>query len=279
MLQKKAPPLIAILVCYYPKYFEQCLGKLNKLLESFEQEFKVIIVNNNSEALELKHKDIDIVEGSNDHWEFSGWDEGLNFAKSNYLEVNQSTIVFLNDTFYTHRIFTCWDFYFFKKSFNKVMAKKCDFSGELNSFGQSFSFNNMKTKNWISTYLFAIRAEKLKSIGKLCKFDLSKNNLYVDSSQKTIEIEGCSTNLARHLEKWFFPKNPKLGWYKNLTPQLNHDALLKKKITAVLNEKLLSIYSAEANLILDDVYGGKLAKLYLLGRKFIYKFIISSVKF
>jgi hypothetical protein len=275
MEQNKAPSLVAIIACYYPAYFEQAIKNLERLLTSIKPEFQIIVINNNDQP--IKHKGLNVVKGSNQCWEFSAWDEGIEFMTNNYSDFTQSTFVFLNDTFFTHRVFTFLDFYLFKKSIQKVVLKKCDFSGEVNSFGETFYVNTLGANKWVSTYLFALQASKLKTIGKFCKFDQQNSNLQVNTESKKITIDECSENLLVHLEKWFFPKNPKLGWYKN-SSNPDNNVFLKQKITAVLNEKLLSIHAVNAKLEFDNVYGNQLAKIYLLGRKFLYKFVISSIK-
>jgi hypothetical protein len=149
MEQNKAPSLVAIIACYYPAYFEQAIKNLERLLTSIKPEFQIIVINNNDQP--IKHKGLNVVKGSNQCWEFSAWDEGIEFMTNNYSDFTQSTFVFLNDTFYTHRIFTFLDFHFFKAGVKRVSHGKFDIAGEFNSFGESFTVQGIKSLGWIST--------------------------------------------------------------------------------------------------------------------------------
>ncbi|MBU3005738.1 hypothetical protein [Paraglaciecola arctica] len=275
MEQSKSPCLVAIIACYYPDYFEESLKKLKLLLMSIDKNHSILIVNNSE--CQFVSEGTNLIKGSNVFWEFSAWDEGVEYFKIHNIDVSESTFIFLNDTFCAHRIFSFLDLYLFKKSIQKVMSRKYDFAGEVNSFGETFSVKKNCADKWISTYFFAIRASKLELIGKFCKFSPQDSKLEVDFKSRKIHIAECSTNLIEHLEKWFFPKTKQLGWYKN-DSKVNNDTLIKLKLTAILNEKLLSIVALSQNLKLVDVYGHKLAKLYLLGRKFLFKFVISPYK-
>jgi hypothetical protein len=136
----------------------------------------------------------------------------------------------------------------------------------------------VKSKGWISTYLFCISGSKVKELMPFCKVDsFYADQIKYDQQAKKLILENCSDNLTHHLESWFFPKNPKLGWYKNSSNAENSD-LVKKKIVAILNEKLLFATALKFNVSIYDVYTSYLAQGYLLLRKFVYKFILCPLR-
>lgn len=274
-MKPKAFKVIAIFVSYYPSYLESCLPKLKKLLKHLTLNSQILIVNNNNKPINNIDSSITIIQGSNRDWEFSAWDEGVEYLTQNYTHIEESTIIFLNDTFYSHRVFTEIDYLLFKKSVKKIVARKYDFAGEFNSFGESFEVLGVKSKGWISTYLFCCNGGKLKEIMPFCKVDSNfTEEIKCDQSAQKLVLKNCSENLVSHLESWFFPKNPKLGWYKNPSNKENSD-LVKKKVIAILNEKLLFAIATKSKLSIYDVYGSTLAQGYLLLRKWVYKFILS----
>jgi hypothetical protein len=277
-MKAKAPKIIAIFVSYYPSYLKSCLPPLKKLISHSKASSQIIIVNNNDKPINDIDDDITVIKGSNKNWEFSAWDEGVEYLTENYTHLEESTIVFLNDTFYSHRVFTQIDITLFKNAVKQVALKKIDFAGELNSFGESFEVLGVKSKGWISTYLFCISGSKVKELMPFCKVDsFYADQIKYDQQAKKLILENCSDNLTHHLESWFFPKNPKLGWYKNSSNAENSD-LVKKKIVAILNEKLLFATALKFNVSIYDVYTSYLAQGYLLLRKFVYKFILCPLR-
>jgi hypothetical protein len=277
-MKPKAPKKIAIFVSYYPHYLKSCLPPLKKLINHSKASSQILVVNNNNQSINDMGDDITVIKGSNKEWEFSAWDEGVEYLTQNYTHLEESTIVFLNDTFYSHRVFTLIDLILFKRVVKKVALKQYDFAGELNSFGEPFEVLGCKSNGWISTYLFCINGNKLKELTPFCKVDGHyADQIKYDQQAKKLILKNCSDNLTHHLEAWFFPANPKLGWYKNSSDTDNSD-LFKKKIVAILNEKLLFATALTRNLSVYDVYNSSLAHGYLLLRKFVYKFILFPLR-
>uniref|UniRef100_UPI00124FF819 hypothetical protein n=1 Tax=Acinetobacter ursingii TaxID=108980 RepID=UPI00124FF819 len=145
--------IVFILLVYTEEYFPKAWREINFLAKNISHDYKIIVVNNNHNFT----LDSAII-GNNDHYEFSGWDSGVELIKEKYKD-NLEHVVFANDTFCHHRK---WNFYHkmkfitgFKKFINQNSFGIC---GEKNYFGKDFFLNDTKLQGWISTYLFIVNS-------------------------------------------------------------------------------------------------------------------------
>lgn len=229
--------LYGIYVSYYQNYTNESLEEFKLLLSLVDKNYKLIIVNNGNCLIE-SDKHIEVVEGENKNWEFSGWDKGLRWIN----EINENDyIIFANDTFCQHRIWSLVERTLFSRAFRKQIQKKfTGITGDINTFGESFSIMKKSTANWISTYLFGMNGKMLKLLGE----KLSINDDDLDRLIK-INSEGAfhwgaaiSKNLSTYIEKWMDPSNVN-SWYKANCP----GEIKEKKIKAIINEKYISAQS------------------------------------
>jgi hypothetical protein len=223
-----------IYLSYYQNYTKESLKEFRLVLSLVDKNHKLILVNNGNMLIE-SGSNIVVVKGDNKNWEFSGWDRGLKWIK----EINENDyIIFANDTFCQHRIWSIVEKTLFSRAFRKQIKKNITgIAGDVNTFGESFSIMKSSSTNWVSTYLFGMNGKMLMKLGGR----LSINEYELD---KLIEINSkgaiqwgseISKNLSTYIEKWMDPDNVN-GWYK-----ANCSAETKeRKIKAILNEKYLS---------------------------------------
>lgn len=261
-----------VFVSYYPEYKETSFIEFIDILKRTNQEFSIIVVNNNKQSNVFDKKQIDSVleiVGTNSGWEFSAWDEAIQFIRSNIKNLTANDyFVFANDTFNQHRFFNFYDKHLFVSAFLKNMKNDVPLLvGEVNSFNQEFSVASYAGNNWVSSYLFFANLKLIESINK---FDVI--NALVPDSVASIE-DGVikfdhliSLNLACHLNSWFFPKKKSKGWYGSGN---SDKQLLFLKIKAILNEKLLSLRCVENGLLID-VYSSMVSRFYLRLKYYLY---------
>ena len=269
--------IYAVLVCYYEKYKKNSIVEFHKLLASFGHPFTIIIVNNNHN-LQKCSDNYNLIEiaGSNAGWEFSAWDEGVQYIKENYDPLSaQDFFIFANDTFNHHRLFCFLDLFFFKQSVLKhVASSKPTIIGEVNSFNQEFSVDGYSGTKWVSTYLFAVN---FNYMNKLLKFDMGDDTfqtLCTDVTLKNIVFSNkVSVNLASHLTDWMYPKTKKFSWYGN---KKNDVTLFRNKLKAILNEKRLSINCLRYGGEIISSYHTIPSSLYLKIKNFIYYRFLSN---
>jgi hypothetical protein len=268
------PKNFIILVCYYQKYLDDALLALNKMFKTFDDETIIVIVKNNTEIdtsnIQQTCFTHHVIEGSNTSWEFSAWDEGIDYLKKKYC-LNDSLMVFVNDTFCKHRVFTSIDMKLFKQGFSQAKSNENLIAGEFNTTAKQFTILEQPLNGWLSSYLFAIKGNALSKILPLTKSQVMYKDIpLIDFEQRTINLSNCSDNFSAHIEQWLFPKKPSSGWYKSGSSSTNQD-LMKNKLLAILNEKLLAYTAQKNGLILYDVYKPFWANLYLKIRYELYK--------
>ena len=239
--------IIFVLLVYTENYLSKAMKEINFLANNISNDYKVIVVNNN------QHLKLDgAICGNNDHYEFSGWDSGVELIREKYKD-NVEYIVFANDTFCHH---SKWNFYHkmkfitgFKKFINQKTFGIC---GEKNSFGREFFLNDTKLQGWISTYLFIVNSSFV--LNENFKFNRASEimDTYIDDiSESGIKFHlNFDEKLANHLNCWLYPLGDSKGWYKakssTPTQKLN-------KLESILNEKLLTQAIIQSNGKICDI--------------------------
>ncbi|OBU27812.1 hypothetical protein C0Z01_08500 [Photobacterium kishitanii] len=238
-----------IFVSYYSKYFEESLNTLVSLSNRISKDAIVVVVNNNPNSnLIEKNNDFDLLVGENSAWEFSAWDQGIQYIEKKYKIKDSDVIIFANDTFCQHRYFGTLDKMIFAKNLKKLYQKDNIVVGDVDSFGESFSILSKFGNKWISTYLFGMRYSTMKKCLPFSSLSYIENEITIENGKiKGIDV---SRSLLKHLESWLFPIND-VGWYKS---QKADENLLKKKLMAILHEKYLSCKLIESNITLVGVY-------------------------
>ena len=246
--------LVGVLVAYYKDKYCEALVEYVKLLDSINKPYYLIVVNNTGDELPavpgVELGNIDIVAGTNTSWEFSGWDEGVKYWKFSYPKITADYYLFANDTFCKHRFFNSFNRSTFASSFVKYYNSKA-IVGDVNNFSESYNIFGVEMSGWISTYLFGVSAEALDFLMPFSKVD--ETSLSV--SGNIVDVQGFSSNLNAHLTKWLFPKNGG-GWYKSNS----ESSLIKNKLKAIANEKMLSATAKGMGVEIVNVYSGMLVK-------------------
>ena len=238
-----------IITCYYEKYKENAVNEFCEILRHVSKDYTLIIVNNTSLAsFETKNKKIIEINSSNDLWEFSAWDDSIQYLRENFPLNKNDTLIFANDTFCHHRWFGKYKKLMFILSFlglkyfpfkNRIIGERC-------SFPSSYKVFNQKTSHWISTYLFGVIYKDIEKLFPFSTVNLYNQDDFFILEKNKIQVNNSSPEFELHLNNWLFPKEGNDGsWYLSN----NQDQeLLKMKLIAILNEKLLSVHAKKNNI-------------------------------
>ena len=224
--------------------------------------YQLIIVNNKNYSDDLNNGNVFQINGSNDSWEFSAWDEGVHFVRSKNTLKEDDIFIFANDTFCFHREWNLMTRFAFVSGFKKLINRNY-FVGHDNSANKKFTVLGKPVENWVSTYLFGMRYDMVNKIGSFDKASSYKEEINIQ--EQCIKIKNCSDTFNFHLTQWFFPKDKLKGWYNTKHVQT---LILKMKIVAIMNEKLLTNSVTEHFGEVYCVYSGTLGKLCLYFNKF-----------
>lgn len=250
--------VIGVLVCYYPGYRKKAINKFLSILNALTNNYKLVVVNNDNSIDKEKYSCLDSIhheiDGSNRSWEFSAWDEGILYLRENELISDSDIIIFANDTFCYHRIFSFYNKWLFVNAFKTLFSNEGLFVGEICQLPFSYTIFGLRANSWISTYLFGVRYKDLPSLEPFDKvgrvINLPELIKIVD---KKVLISKSSPEICMHLSNWLFPSVGEHGWYKAKHGNLGSD-LAFNKLKAIVNEKLLSAQAIEKGLNLYSIY-------------------------
>lgn len=231
---------VIILLVYYEKYLENSILEISKIAASMHGDCKVIVVLNNDNIVVKDEIDNFIfIKGDNSNYEFSGWDVGINFAKSEFGN-NIKNYVLANDTFCHHRRWNIFTRYNFIYNFN-YFSKNNLFGiiGDKNSLGVEYKLLNIINAGWVSTYLFLLSGDIVNNSDFKINIIDQYWNKFIDSvdDDEIVFKKDVDINLSEHINLWLYPKKNDSGWYN--ASKVNIEKR-KKKIECIMNEKLLS---------------------------------------
>ena len=252
--------VFGILVVYSEDYFIESLIEFNKILKLTMRKYKLVVVFNNDKLMDnisqhsIRDMKFDIVLGTNQFHEFSGWNEGLSFISNRYVaDYEDAGYVFCNDTLCHHRVYTFIHRLIFSICCNvALISNKPAISGELTPPISFFEFNNVKFNSWIATYFFVINKQAMGFM----KNKLLPNKEIIDKyllgghNQNYFFSEDMPENLKNQLLNWLF----KGGWHKSGTLNKNNKDIFYNKARSIIVEITFSseIYAKKLKII--DTY-------------------------
>ncbi|EEX2836894.1 hypothetical protein JEM57_18465 [Escherichia albertii] len=259
-----------IVALYYPHYYQRVRTEIVSFLQGFDC-FIVFVDNNGTIKPNIEsNENITWIMGSNIGGEFSAWDEGYNLLVNIRKPADDEIVIFINDTFCHHHLFTYFDRHLYRKTISA--CKDNSIYGDVNSIGEFFSIYERCFSSWISSYFFL---GKKKNIDKLLPLNKQgymgaeyMRHINNALTSNRVDVPIFSDKLNQHLTDWLFPVNSK-GWYgaRNVSQQL-----ILFKLNAIINEKLLTYNIVENELSLANIYHGTMKKLYNSMRNKLYFF-------
>lgn len=259
-----------IVALYYPHYYEKVRKEIFSIFNNTH--FHLLFVDNSGKLIPENEQATNVqwLKGSNTAGEFSAWDEGYALLTDNGIMDSNDIVLFMNDTFCHHRFFTFYDRVLYRKAVKHCTSK--GIYGELNSTGTTFAINQLPLTAWISSYVFLSRKENIDKLLPLNGVSAISTEALaqIESglAQRKVEVPLFSENLNQHLSQWLFPVNGK-GWYN---AGKTSPAILLFKLKAIINEKLLTHKALKNHFDVNDIYEGKLNRVYNSLRNRLYTY-------
>ncbi|HED2826506.1 TPA: hypothetical protein R4Z37_002189 [Enterobacter kobei] len=259
-----------IVALYYPHYYEKVRKEIFSIFAN--EHFHILFVDNSGKLIPENEPAANVqwLKGSNVAGEFSAWDEGYTLLTGDGTIDNDDIILFMNDTFCHHRFFTFYDRMLYRKAVAHCTVN--GFYGELSSTRTAFTINQLPLTAWISSYVFLSRRENIDKLMPLNNVQTIDDQEFVQINdglkQRRVNVSFFSENLNQHLSHWLFPIN-RNGWYN---AGKSSPAILLFKLKAIINEKLLSHKALINGLTVNDIYQGKLNRIYNSLRNRLYTF-------
>jgi hypothetical protein len=244
--------VFGVLVSYYPKYAHNSLTRFEHLLKQLTNSPQIIIACSAQSPLAQQPN---ALVYSNDHWEFSGWQEGLEALKKQHNVQKDDLIVFANDTFCMHRHFGKIDEWAFVRALRAAWTTKGHaITGELCTWRDNISLPGLQGKQWISTYLFAMRYQTLQLLDSMHFSAAEISEIILELNDEHIKFcPQIDPAFTRYINGWLFPTEPGKGWPKSRQASVD---IKFGKIKAILNEKRLSLLLHQKGAQFISVYSG-----------------------
>ena len=215
----------------------------------------VVRIDNFASGDEVRRVADDIYEiaGDNTFWEFSGWKRGIEFLGT--LGARDGDVLFVNDAF-LNRAAAGHDERFFRRLLSPIaLATMEDFIGVVHDAGRLAGDHRIlghAASTWIQTHFFVLPyrlATELRWVYLTCE--------QVDAilpvrfaGRMFLDNDVLSEDLERFLGEWITAR-----WHGAREPSAESWPLLRQKLTAILNERLLSVELAARGLQLDGSQG------------------------
>jgi hypothetical protein len=254
-----------IVVCSFNVEPKLIIKRLDKIFNRYDYHYKGVIVCNKNFYVTTDSSNWNIIEGSNEFFDFSAYFEGLVFLNNNHLV--DSNILFLNDS-----IFLKHDF---KYSINLILKANFVISEiitpSLIGFRSHYTticlFNPWsKIDVFIPTYIFIINNAALNLFISL-KSNAEIENIFTDN------INDWSDNIPYQfkvfLNSYIFNNNFNNSWDGNKKYILNKKDLYKKARCVYFEHKLSGEIGLHGNFIFPNV--GKKSQIIFSFRNYFHK--------
>jgi hypothetical protein len=251
-LKRSRQKLAVILVAYDWERTIYSLGALDLLCNRLKVSEKIIIWNSSNTktgSLELITDNWKLIHGSNKHYEFSGWQEGINYLSSHLHEYRY--FIFANDTIARRNSDTRKSNFLCALEPIIVGNKDYEAIGLVHQSPTGISvltIGELHVRRWMCTGCFALNGSLLAKLGfKIDNSDLSTQYLSTIGNENLLN-EKASIPLKLHIEYWL--SDQENGWHGAIAKPWNTRDLsvLRMKTLMILNELVLSsnIYSLGA---------------------------------
>lgn len=198
-----------------------------------------------------------IIMGSNKNFEFSGWQEGINYLRQQ--NISHHGILFANDTIGRHQEGS----HLAQCNLNELMRRwsSChgaQFIGIQHFSPQPLDLGGYDVTHWICTMIFGLTSEALKRIDY--KVDHIEYTASMCSEKKdgySILNQSVPSSIKAYIEDWLLNG----GWHGSKRPPLSaHDQQrLQHKARCILCEKMLTVKARQNNI---SIIGVKDLELY-----------------
>ncbi len=244
-------------------YFYSINGfnRFKNFLQSIDSAAEFIVVCNGKVFDLMNYRYKNVIQGSNEAREFSGWECGLKHAEASGMDLSKYIVIFANDTFCHHNNFGIFSRYAFRKSFGKMTVdSKCHaISGEVWPFNSVFEVDGVESDCWVATYLFALPGATLMKIGGMHP-TLPFDRFYSNDENKLTYSELLSSNLANHLDRWFSDRSS-ASWKNKANLDTSSTENFKGKANSIICEKYISAKVKSVGGVIIDVFNNKWIRL------------------
>lgn len=221
----------------------------------------IVIVDNSisTDYAESISDTVHLIGGDNSCYDFSGYDKGVEWLKSNNIINDSDIIVLCNDSFfrnYGHKYLKLFSNYNIIK-----LIKENLLIGYTDSYPYEVIVFGKKLKSWVRTNFYIMNANMLNKLIPLT-INISDSILFSENYSEffsnSIDI---SENYKQYLRTWLFGEectaDYKSKWHAHSKINCNNFEHFKKKVKCIFSEHYLSAKALEVSRGIVSVNEGK----------------------
>lgn len=224
-----------VLVGYTPAKTRAALAFCSQAFRKLPIRQRVLVLNRGDSCESVAVPGWDVVRGSNELAEFSGWQEGL----ARLSETGQEdAVIFINDTVASHRRFSMFRRWAFVRE-AWCADRRCivGFTDHTKNDIGDLSIAGLVLQGWVSTYCFMLGADALSRLRyRLWEPEVVDRCVRGGIDEATFFTDELSADLQRQLRRWLFEG----GWYRSEPLTSANTAMFTQKARTICAEMLLS---------------------------------------
>ncbi len=228
--------LIVLFLQYDTEKYPGSLLYLEKYLKTIRQHSvnKIVIIDNKKEedSLEIIDNCKVKIGGDNSHWEFSGWNKGLELIKT--MKLSYDAILFVNDSF-QNPAFISPTRIICDESISRCIGEKALLGARGGSGKDLFFIGTYNLYTWVRTHCFMME----KSVIKIVKDLITFHRPFIDMATLSkveppyfSDTQAISNNLKNKIINWLYEG----GTWHSAFKFEDDPELFKMKSLAYLNE-------------------------------------------
>jgi len=234
---------LQVLFLTYGDKYKDSFDILNILLKDLEEhcDINTIVIDNKINHFSKNGQHIQIA-GNNSEFEFSGWDNGIEFIK--YYNNDYDICLFINDSFLTN------DYAQNKKLLsietikgclhNNALVGKCDRMDVREQFRNNlYTIDGHDVKLWIRTNLFYMTKEMVNKLNSLVAYTIKDLDKFVSKEyhgRAFLYTANISENLKLQMFAWITKY-----WHSKIELSEKTWDTWRMKCSTMINEKMLTV--------------------------------------
>ncbi|MEH6712440.1 MAG: hypothetical protein V7733_14580 [Paraglaciecola polaris] len=248
--------IYCLFLVYAPVNLDKSLLRLNRFLTLGGRKAKIIIINNGEQSYKILSEDIDLIQGDNSFFEFSGWEKGKQYLEEQYTLKEDDSFCFVNDTFDKNHYFSWLTVWLYNKKL-KLAAKHYSgfILGRVDSRNIEYKVDQLALSKWVSSYFFVVDYTAYQEL-IFINDNLRTAVEYVTDESIYFDQMVVDSAMQEHINGWLRPVGK--GWYR---ANYSDNEVIRNKSVAILHEKFLSAALIAKNIELIHVYSGRFGRI------------------
>lgn len=248
--------IYCLFLIYEPVALDKSLLRLNRLLTMGGRKAQIIVINNGPQRQHVNRENVELIQGDNRCFEFSGWEAGKQYIEKHYCLKSDDTFCFVNDTFDKNHYFSWLTVLLYHRKLKQAVKQYQGFIlGRVDTRNIEYKVDHLPFTEWVSSYFFIVDYSAYQA---LVFTNPRLTDAVTEVTDESINFDSSVVDSAmqKHINGWLRPEGK--GWYRAHT---SNNEVIKNKSIAILHEKYLTATLKAKEIALIHVYRGRFGRL------------------